>query len=208
MIKLVILDMGHGGIDATGMYHCRVGGKQVRSNGAGTFLEGVSNRFIGNELARQLEECGEIYDRPSISVVHCSNQVEDIPLKDRSIRANTAYNAARKELGLKHEEILLVSVHSNAFKDPEVNGMEVYANLGNETTLWLADELVENQTVFRKRGWRDGSYLYMIRRPVANAVLLELGFFTSKRDRDVLRSEVAVYSLCNSLTKTIAHYGR
>ena len=198
-IKLVLLDSGHGG-ESQGVYNCLAGGKSHAFKG-GIFMEGVNNNLIVQELTRELNlNCG--FSTRRVDVDHPL----DTTLNRRVEEANMHYDLFRSKYGLKHDEILLLSIHSNAFSDTSVHGFECYANFNNRLTVNIGTRLCEKVSWTRNRGTKDGMHLYMVRKPKANSILVELGFFTHEGDRKFLTSEEGIQHVASYIKQIIQEF--
>lgn len=74
---------------------------------------------------------------------------------------------------------LAISIHLNAFTDPNVNGAEVYIN--DMSYNGLAFEILNNLP-FKNRGIKTNKHLYILNRFNCPTILLELGFCTNAKD--------------------------
>ena len=107
--KVLFIDAGHGGIDASGIYTTAPSKQHKFEQGFhenGWFYEGVSNRKIAAEFMAQASRMGFL----CIPVYHPS---EDTHL---SIRTNLANHIATK----LQAESIYISFHSDAFNGSEV----------------------------------------------------------------------------------------
>lgn len=78
---------------------------------------------------------------------------------------------------------LFVSVHFNAFKDCNANGVEVFTYDGDSELVELGNNILDEftQYKFKSRGVKNGNYL-VLRDAIVPAVLVECGFLTSETD--------------------------
>ena len=114
MIKNIVLDFGHGGIDENGNYTTR-GKKHTFPNGE-TAYEGVINRRIGGMLRAFLRMLDDDYN---IVVTVDENDSRDIALRHR-VRVANQFPAS---------QTIFISVHNNAFNS-KVRGFEIYTTRG------------------------------------------------------------------------------
>jgi len=168
----VAIDCGHGGFDPyTLEYHTAP--SKMAKHYFGTVYEGVINRRIGIALADMLRERG-------IDYYFLMHQFEDTPLEDRTNLAN--------ELHKEYPNLVVVSIHCNAFRDPTAKGWEVFTSVGKTRADRFANkvyEAIEKKNMFVMRpDFSDGDHdkeakFWMLTRTKAPAILTENGFFTN-----------------------------
>lgn len=171
---VVILDYGHGGVDANGKY-TTAPAKQALVNGEWVY-EGVLNRTIGGMLHHLLDWHGyEVIETVAVE------DARDIPLEDR-VRTINSVNKA-----------IMVSIHCNAFNG-KARGFEIYTTRGQNNSDKLAesiasrvDELRDDFDVLMRLDTSDGDMdkeidFYVIRKSKHPAVLVECLFFDNPED--------------------------
>lgn len=112
---IYLLDAGHGGV-IDGEYQTDGKRSPLWDDGS-QYFEGEGNRLIRDEIAKLLDQKGLDYH-----FVTAGN--EDVDLDDRVAIINSycrAYGAAN---------CILISIHSNGFKNSSANGWEVYTTKG------------------------------------------------------------------------------
>jgi len=181
MSKLFLLDNGHGGI-VNGQYVTP--GKRSPDFGDGVYFEGVGNRDIVNRIAKELTKLG-------IDHNVLVKEAEDISLNERVARAN----ALQKQYG----DAILISVHSDAFTNPNANGWSCFTSPGQSKSDEYADIFYqEAEALFCGRTIRkqlsDGDHDFeanfqMLRQTTMPAVLTENFFMTNLQDYRLLMSE-------------------
>ncbi|MCE2823255.1 MAG: N-acetylmuramoyl-L-alanine amidase [Bacteroidota bacterium] len=186
MIKNIILDFGHGGIDKNGNYTTAPSKMYTFSNGVVAF-EGEINRQIGGLLALYLST-----HRLRYNVVLTVNPYDatDISLDKRVEIANS----------FKKDETILISVHSNASSPSGTGtGFEIYTTTGQTKSDILATEIGNSvKTLYQKLNLKlrfnftDGDLdqennFFILRKSACPAVLLECLFFDNWNDYQKLR---------------------
>lgn len=89
----------------------------------------------------------------------------------------------RKNIGNKKEADVFVSLHLNAFRNPNANGVETFyftgSIKGNKLATAIQKELVA-LNLFRNRGVKQNTFTVLTGSPISS--LIELGFITNKKD--------------------------
>ncbi len=102
--------------------------------------------------------------------------------------------------------VVFVSIHCNSFDDPSTNGTQVYYHTESHYGTILAQNIydadVANTTLKGSR-IRDGSDLYVVRKTVQPAALVETAFISNDSDRAYLTSEEGQEALANGITAGI-----
>jgi N-acetylmuramoyl-L-alanine amidase len=109
------------------------------------------------------------------------------------VRPKTANNVRhslqqRVEMSSSMKADLFISIHFNAFNG-KANGSEVFAasNRGRQYAAQVQKNLVG--LGFVNRGVKDGSHLYVIKKTIAPAILVECCFCDSAIDMDLFNAE-------------------
>lgn len=156
----ILLDMGHTLI-----------GADLGSEGCGK-KEQECTREIGYKMKKKLEELGH-------EVIVCSPDSASTLHESLEFRTKTA----NKEGG-----DLYISLHLHAFNEI-ADGTEIYTYGGIK--LKEAQAILENisNLGYRNRGVKDGSRLYVIRKTLMKAMLIECCFIDNKRDMNLYNAE-------------------
>ena len=162
----------------------------------GRFKEWKYNRIVSDDIVTKLKSMG--YDARLVTP-----EDDDASLAERIRRVNTICNKEGAE------NVLLVSVHSNAVGDGTkwMNGFgwEAYTTRGKTISDKLADFLykrADNNIKGRKirEDWSDGDRdkeadFYIIKKAKCAAVLTENFFYDNKDDLRYLTSEEGVHAV-------------
>ena len=162
----------------------------------GRFKEWKYNRIVSDDIVTKLKSMG--YDARLITP-----EDDDASLAERIRRVNTICNKEGAE------NVLLVSVHSNAVGDGTkwMNGFgwEAYTTRGKTISDKLADFLykrADNNIKGRKirEDWSDGDRdkeadFYIIKKAKCAAVLTENFFYDNKDDLRYLTSEEGIHAV-------------
>jgi len=144
----------------------------------GAIVSGVTEKSINLEIALRVKELGESH--PSLDFVFTRTSDNYVPLLDRLKYAES------------HGSSGYLSIQSNSFHDPGVNGIETILDRtrGRGTTSWNMAETIQESIVGRT-GARDRGIrhqrLYTRHTPVPSA-MVEVGFLTSPAEREKLLS--------------------
>lgn len=171
MIKTIVLDFGHGGIDSKGQYTTAPYKMFTYPSGEIAY-EGVLNREIGKYIYDCLKEDG--YD--VICTVNYDDP-RDLSLRDRVAIANS----------LDPKSTIFVSVHCNASMNHNAGGFEIFTSVGETESDRLAFEIRRmalhaiHRANMKDRGLKESDF-YVLRKTKCAAVLIECGFFDFRPD--------------------------
>lgn len=181
MIKNIILDFGHGGIDENGNYTTAPSKMYKFENGEIAY-EGVLNRQIGGYLYTYLK------DNTNLNIL-CTVKEDDptdisLQQRVRFINQYTAY------------ETLFVSIHCNAGKG---SGFEIFTTKGTTNSDKLAECIADEIEILYKElnlklryDFSDGDKdkeenFFVLRNTYCPAVLIECLFFDNYEDYKFLK---------------------
>ncbi len=171
---LWILDNGHGGI-IDGVY--QTSGKRSPVWPDGQILyEGEFNRAIVDRLVKLCESNG-------IDYVNLVDTQEDVPLSDRTSKANQIAKSSDKPC-------IYVSIHANGFSEEQANGWSVYTSIGETKSDKIATVLFEKAAsefvgeYMRKDTYSDGDVdkeanFWVLAKTTMPAILSENFFMTN-----------------------------
>ncbi|WP_051195951.1 N-acetylmuramoyl-L-alanine amidase [Clostridium paraputrificum] len=157
-------------------------------SGAGTGANGfvsetVKNREVGKRLIQMLQEKGH-------KVINCTVDKSNNNLAERVAIAN------------KQKLDFFISIHLNAYKTTNSDmGVETYTTStsgGKAIAKRIQTELV-NRIGWKNRGNKEADF-YVIRKTIAPACLVELGFCDSKADMDKWNTEKIAAALFKGIT--------
>jgi len=171
---LWILDNGHGGI-IDGVYQTSGKRSPVWPDGQQLF-EGEFNRAIVDRLVKLCESNG-------IDYVNLVDTQEDVPLSDRTSKANQIAKSSDKPC-------IYVSIHANGFSEEQANGWSVYTSIGETKSDKIATILFEKAAsefvgeYMRKDTYSDGDVdkeanFWVLAKTTMPAILSENFFMTN-----------------------------
>lgn len=203
MIKNIVLDYGHGGIDKNGKY-TTAPAKMAKLPSGEIAYEGVLNRQIGGILYQLLR-----WHSPKINIV-CTVKADDA----RDLSLGHRVGVANK---YPENETLFVSIHSNAFNG-KARGFEIFTTKGttksDKLAEFIADEVKE---LYDKVGLKlrfdflDGDKdkeadFYVIKKTRCPAVLIECLFFDNQEDFNYLKNPKFQKDLAFAIYQGIIKY--
>lgn len=197
MIKNVILDYGHGGIDSNGKYTTFPAKMHTFDDGVVAY-EGVLNREIGN----QIKNCVQAF-APELNIV------ETVPYNDPT----DVSLSKRVELTNKFppESTIFVSIHCNASNNHNASGFEIFSSLGETGSDELAENISDmvsfalNNQDIKDRGVKEANF-YVLRETKCIAVLIECGFFDFREEFDKLKDPIVQGDLASFIATGIVNY--
>lgn len=196
MVKNVVLDFGHGGIDNEGNYITAPDKMYTFSDGVVAY-EGVLNREIG----KAVYDCLSDHDEYNVICTVDYDDPADPPLRNRVDVAN----------GLPPESTIFVSVHCNASPDHNAGGFEIYSSVGDTDSDILAKDIhssckhVLRHWDMKDRGIKEANF-YVLRKTKCTAVLIECGFFDFREDFNKLKDALFQGDLGSFIYTGILNY--
>ena len=181
----VIIDAGHGGMDAGA----------IGINGA---LEKNLNLAYAETLAALFREAG-------VNVLMTRNE-DSLVLKEgeeNSPSRKACDLKNRVEIGSGIENALFLSVHMNSFPESKYKGFECYYSLNNEESRVYAEAIQcavkEKHEPNSRRCAKGSEDIYLLAHLNIPAVLIECGFISNKEDAAKLSSKDYQKELCFSV---------
>lgn len=181
---IVVIDAGHGGV-IDGKYETAP--NKMYDHGDFVFYEGLFNRMIATKFAAKLK-------KSKISHVFTTTSNYDVSLPVRVSKANNTYKINKDKL------VYLVSIHGNAAGVNSASGIEGFTSPGLTKSDYICDAYLNelNEVGWKMRYGRDEylerdkeSRFYILVNTLCPAILLELGFFTNKKQaEDMMKAEM------------------
>ena len=168
------------------------GGSDPGATGVTGLKEKVINLAVAKNLVTLLEEAGA-----KVIVTRSG---------DHSIS-----NQGRVDLANKAKADVYVSIHANAFTNPESNGTETHycpENDNGDASRFLAGQLqreVVSALGLRDRGVKANSF-YVLTKADMPAALVELGFLTNPDEEELLKKELTHSKAAEALYKGLEAY--
>lgn len=201
-MKIVLLDAGHGGMIG-GVYQTAGKRSPIWDDGS-QYFEGVGNRQIREELAKMLRAEGIRYKYV--------NEGE----RDMSLRNRVNYiNSQARKYGAGNT--LLISIHSDAFSNPQAHGWSCFTTRGTTNSDKYAEMLYDKmREQFPNERFRtdlsDGdqdkeAQFYIIRKTICPAILSENFFMTNEREcKEVLMCKQGRKKIARGHLEMIKHF--
>lgn len=203
MIKNVILDFGHGGIDSNGKY--TTAPKKMHKFSDGTIAyEGVLNRQIGGHVYTCLRSHAEL----KVVTTVREDDPRDISLSHR-VRVANSFNPS---------ETIFISIHCNASQGHNASGFELFTTKGVTKSDSLAESVAESAEIALEKvelrlryDFSDGDKdkeadFYVLRKTKCPAILIECGFFDFRKDFDKLNDPIFQGDLGSYIYSGIMNY--
>lgn len=171
--KTVIIDVGHGGKDV------------------GNISNGLTEKDLLLDIAQKLKS---IDQNPNLEIILTRNSDKAISLKQRTALINSL------------DADLMLSLHLNAHSKPEKSGMEIFTSPknkmftgSNEMAAHLKRSLSTDYAVAEIKN----ANFMVLRDTDCPAVLLEMGFMTNPKERELLNSEKGREKLAAAIYKAL-----
>ena len=191
-IRTVVIDAGHGGED---------GGTQ---SAAGLF-EKDANLAVAMALRELLEANG---------IPTVMTRTEDKLLYDRGVdfkgRKKVLDLAARRIIAEETENCLFISIHMNAFPQPQYHGIQVWYGSGSPLSREIAGSVQTLCSSWQAGNHRKikaaGSNIYLLDKLECPAVLVECGFLSNPDEATRLADEAYRRDVAFSIFAVLAPY--
>ena len=177
--KIVIIDAGHGGTDP--------GAVGYDSNGKAVAYESHINLAIAKRTQAKLIQNG-------IEVIMTRSTDDFITL------------GGRTEIENLSNCDMFVSIHCNSIDNAKIAGTQVYYHPSSERGTLLAENIYDKLvdiTGLAPKKTQNGSHLFVIRKTVSPAVLVETAFISNPEDRKYLLSETGQENIANAIVQGI-----
>lgn len=169
----IVIDAGHGGTDPGAI--------------GGNVKESEVTLAISKKVVAKLEAAG-------YRVVTTRSGDTYPTLQDRVDIASKKTNGTIPAI--------FVSIHCNSFDNPSTNGTQVYYHPDSKYGTILAQNIYNanvSGTDLRPAQIHDGSHLYVIRKTLQPAALVETAFISNQSDREYLTSEEGQEALAQGI---------
>lgn len=182
--KVIVLDAGHGGSD----------------NGA-VGPHGVKEKDVALAVALKTEK---ILKNQGMKVVMTRRTDIDVASPNAS---NSAELQARVNK-IPPQADIFISIHCNAFTNPNSHGMETFhsnANSGGQRLATLLNEELAKHGKLFNRGVKAANF-YVIKRATCPASLIELGFITNPTEEELLADEHYQNILAGAISNAVKRF--
>ena len=196
-ITCIVIDAGHGGED-----------------GGASSATGLAEKEINLTVAFALRDMLEAAGIPVVMT-----RTEDVLLYDRGVdfkgRKKVLDLAARRLIAEKtataHDgNSLFVSIHMNAFPQPQYSGMQVWYGTGDARSAEIANSIQSASMALMPDNTRKikaaGSNIYLLDRITTPAVLVECGFLSNPAEAERLSRVDYRYALAAVIFSAVAPY--
>lgn len=191
---LIVIDVGHNFSDTWQKM------SPIREDGT-RFYEFENNRKIGRLLSMELDRL----DIPYVYTIHPDDR-NDKSLENRVGIANSiAYREGKNN-------VLFLSIHSDAYGMgdkwyDDIIGFSIFTSKGNTLSDKYAEVFLKNY----KEGLGDNSKVrdeydknyYVLKHTICPAILLENGFYTSRKDLEFIDSDEGRKKIVDIIVKSI-----
>lgn len=187
--KVIVIDPGHGGADP-GAKNSGLQEKDINLDISLRLRESLESKGCIVILTRDVDKD---FFLPGLVLGRVAKRAE----LDKRITIATENNAD-----------LFISVHTNSFPRPNTYGMETYYHLKSSTGKALAELIQKQLTQLQsdnKRKSKAGDY-YLINQSKMPAVIVEVGFISNPRERNLLLSDTYRDSIADAIGTGIEVY--
>ena len=204
MSRLIIFDLGHGGINPDTGQYVTAPNKQHFHHDFGWFHEGEWNRIVMKEIDRLFQDYNsKAKSNEQIRYNWYPYDHQDVSLRSRVRSYNEMTNAQSKAV--------IISLHANASPNHNGRGFEIFTSKGETLSDQYAtmigeefktDSILVDSFAFRTDYASDGDLdkeadFYVLRKTIAPAVLVEHGFFDNLEDATLLINKDIINRFAN-----------
>ena len=191
-LTCVVIDAGHGGED-----------------GGASSADGVVEKEVNLAVAFALRDLCEAAGIPVVMT-----RTQDTLLYDRNIdyqgRKKVLDLAARRLVAEETPNCLFVSIHMNAFPQPQYSGMQVWYGVADSRSVEIAMAIQTASRTLMPENHREikaaGSNIYLLDRIQTPAVLVECGFLSNPAEAARLADEGYQRALAAVIFSAVAPY--
>ena len=191
-LTCVVIDAGHGGEDSGAVSQ-----------------SGLYEKDVNLSVAFALRDLLEMNGIPVVMT-----RDEDILLYDRNVdyqgRKKVLDLAARKTIADAYEDCLFVSIHMNAFPDPQYNGMQVWYGVKDSLSQSIAADIQKQALQIQPDNHRKikaaGSNIYLLDNISSPCVLVECGFLSNPEEAERLGTSDGQHALAFTIFAGISSY--
>ena len=182
---VMVLDAGHGGLDQ--------GANCVEGS------EAEINLKIVKKLQTYLQQYGA-------KVILTRDGDYDLASKHATNRKKEDFNQ-RMKLIQDNNADLLISIHANSFASSSVSGIQLFYQENNEMSQKLCKTMHQHLQKVNERVLKDkvGDY-FVLKKSGTPSVLVECGFLSNAKDRELLFQEDYQDKIANQICKAIVSF--
>ena len=187
--KVIVIDPGHGGADP-GAQNSGLIEKNINLDISLRLRDSLQSKGCIVILTREVDKD---FFLPGLVLGRMAKRAE----LDQRINMATENNAD-----------LFISVHTNSFPRPNTYGMETYYHLKSSPGKALAELIQKQLTQLQtdnKRKSKAGDY-YLINQSKVPSVIVEVGFISNPRERNLLLSNNYRDSIADAIGTGVEHY--
>ena len=190
--KIVIIDPGHGGVDA-----------------GATGVSGVYEKDLNLEIAFTL---GELLKEKGYTVVYTRTTDKLLYREEENIKGMRKFYDLKNRCAVAegYEDAIFISIHMNSFGASKYSGLQVYYSNNNDKSRLLADKIQSsvraNLQPTNNRQIKNGKDIYILDNCKALSVLVECGFLSNPEECEKLSQKEYQKELCFSILCGIIDY--
>ena len=204
MSRLILFDLGHGGVDPDTGKYVTAPNKQHFHHDFGWFYEGEWNRNLMKEIDQLFQDYNsKAKQTEQIRYNWFPYDHQDVSLRSRVLAYNEMTNAQSRAV--------IISLHANASPDHNGRGFEIFTTKGETLSdqyatmigeEFNADPVLVDSFKFRTDYASDGDLdkeadFYVLKKAIAPAVLVEHGFFDNVEDAALLLNKDIINRFAN-----------
>lgn len=199
-ITCIVIDAGHGGEDGGTSSAAGVLEKDLNLSVAFALRDLFEAAGVPVVMTRSEDKL--LYDRN----VDFHGRKKVLDLAARRIVAEKVAAEAQKSDGVS----LFISIHMNAFPQPQYSGMQVWYGTGHPLSADVAESIQTASVAVMPENHRKikaaGSNIYLLDRIKSPAVLVECGFLSNPAEADRLSREEYRYAVAAVILAAVAPY--
>lgn len=182
--KVIVIDPGHGGVDP------------------GTSYKDVLEKDVNLKVSLYLEK--EL-SRRGASVIMTRDGDYDLSSANAVWRKKSDFDNRIKLINKSNADLYL-SIHLNYLNETEYSGAQVFYNFENKELAEIIQETLNDELSGKREVKKIPTNTYMYRQLKVKGVLIECGFLSNYKERNLLQTEEYQQKIASTIAEAITKF--